>query len=559
MTHPLVRHIHTTIAGTLELRVVDDDDGEAFALGTGNYTHRAIGMDELAQFVAFGLGHGWSASNIPSPDDFARLAAPVIDRHGVFATATLSSLFAAASGHVFFPAKECAREHTTDTDARLELAKRVVGHCERLRDLMVKKRALTLQDAPSETPAFMLGAEYMPASLDGMLAADAVLADFLEAIGADGKEAAKALRENARQRWKEHAHEPKLLWKQWSCLDTQPPLFVATLVKVVWRDEVKPWLERQEAHRPAVPRVVLVDRLLQLMTGQTVIPEFDDGAIRNDRGQVVGRIALTTNASLEIVRRGADLFGTVPGQKLVKTLVLRAFDAKERGDTMPNRVAFKGGMEALLENLGVNHNYGDRIRDIARAGACIEWTTPHMHAGGLWTWSEKRGGRGSGEVAFMLGDALLPGFANKLKDAAFSHRVARRLVPELRHDPPMAGTGVKSHGAIWVYHRLLMLELVDLAEEIAESGFAEIGRERQTELAKLARLSPQLLDRVMGGFLEGDDQAPALLMRDGQRDAWTLADQHRWEREFITQAGHARRTGRRKGRAGVERKRRKHG
>lgn len=392
---------------------------------------------------------------------------------------------------------------------------------------------------------------------DPLVTIDDAFLPILESLGEYGKRTAAGRSALAKRIKKEGTRVYGWLP---SPVPVGPPERLKVLAHALWIDVVKPELERAKTHRPAIVRAIAADRFMPLMTRQTVFPELDDGLIRDNTGKVLGRIALTTDATLEAVRRGADLFRTVGGQKLVRALILGGFDAFERGDAVPNRVGFRGGMRAMLEAIGLGPNYGDQIRDIARAGQCIEWTTPHVHVGGLWTWGERRGTRaGPGEVWFTLGDALLPGYAATMTGKALSARMARRLVPELRLEPPTGNIDTSAHGAVWVLHRLWLLHFVDHAEKLAAAGFAPLNRERRAELARQAGLRPNLLERVMDAFVAGDDKAPPLLKRetDGRDELWTLSDSHEFERDFIVQAGHARVSGRKNGRTGVRTKRAK--
>lgn len=247
---------------------------------------------------------------------------------------------------------------------------------------------------------------------------------------------------------------------------------------------------------------------------------------------------------------------------MIRALVHRAHDGFARGgDGRPGRVAFVGGWEGLADAIRFGTRDWRALRELAEAGQAVQWETAHAIGGGLWTWSERRGVEGRpGEVAFVLGDCLLPGFAAALargdRAHALSARMARRLIPELRTEPPVAAAPARFHGAVWNLHRIVLVELVDRAVELHRQGGISIPEERWCELADQARLPRGLLAAVRASFLCGDGDAPPFLGL-AAAGLWTLADQHAPERAFIAEAGRRRDEGGANARLAVARKSRR--
>lgn len=381
---------------------------------------------------------------------------------------------------------------------------------------------------------------------------DETFATYVEALGREGKKLAAQVRQSSENR------VGAQMWRLWRyCPEGER--FLVCLAQVLWLEEVRAETKHREAHRLAgVVRATMLDRMLVPMTQQLALPANDDefkrgaGVVRDERGQAIGTVSLTTDATLAAVRSGCAAFGTVHGHLLIRALIHRAADWWNGRigvqDARP-RIRFHGGWNGLLDELGIARKFHQRIKDIAVAGQCIVWSTPTITAGGLWTWTEERGTRaGAGEVAFVLGDALAPGYANELKQAggnSHAARLARRVVPELRFPPPMGGARSSDHGPIWTLHRLLVIELVDRAEALHVDGAVEITRARWLELADSARVTRRILDRTVDAWLQGEsERVPALIDRIG-RDGWTLAEAHRVEREYIAAGGARRVNGRR--------------
>jgi hypothetical protein len=327
---------------------------------------------------------------------------------------------------------------------------------------------------------------------------------------------------------------------------------------VLWRDRVAAALvtaaKRAATHRPALVRAVVADLMVPAMTRQLEL--LDTDVLRDKRGREVGRVALVDGASIEGVRRGLDRLGSVYGHRLIRTLVLRAHAQAEAGDGDARRVAFDGGWSALADALGHNRDFA-ALRDLLEAGASVRWDTPAAKGAGWWTFTERRGSRaGPGEIAFIVGEVLAPHHAMALAEHGANSlpaRIARRLVPELRAEPPVSALRSNDHGAAWNLHRLLLVELVDGAEALHLHGAVPITDRRWAELAKQAGVPAGNLPRLLDSWRAGDDAAPPLVA-EPDAGTFTLADEHKPERDFIADGGRRRYEGRLNGRAGMAKK-----
>jgi len=373
-------------------------------------------------------------------------------------------------------------------------------------------------------------------TLDGleMLAIDELLADLLEELAAPKNAASvrATLAEERGNRW--HAESGEV---------------PSACSAVIWYVQLRILAERKEARhkRPALPRAILVDQLLPSMTRQLQL--LDDGKVRNETGRVVGVIIVDAQTTHAMVREGVALLGSMTGHRMIHAFVHRAFSAHEAGAGDPRRIAFPGGWSGLADAIGYREPSFEKLQLIARAGQAVEWQTRDLRAGGLWTWSAKRGSRtrGPGEVAFVLGDALLPGLAAAMADGGnartLSARMARRLVPELRYEPPTGAVRDNEAGAVWTLQRLFVLEMADRADEYFKAGSIAMTPERWRELCDQARVPSSVLDRVLDSWRAGDAEAPALLT-EPEPGRFDLAPIHELERGFLAEAGQRRVEGR---------------
>lgn len=298
---------------------------------------------------------------------------------------------------------------------------------------------------------------------------------------------------------------------------------------------------RAAVSRPALVRVVYAGEHLAMLTGEVPLqlPGLDDGTLRDFRGKVRASV---TNMDANDVRVAANALGTVAGHRIIRGVVLKAWSQVEEGHHDPRLLYFEGGWAGFADAMGLKSTHHHKAAEnVLRLGQAIQWEGRNGHTGGgWWTFKAGRGSRaGPGYVEVVLGTTLLPGYAVELAHSGQSsgreQRRARRLVPELRHEPPLSalGGGLEGHG--WTLMRLFVLALSDRAAQLAEGGLAHIAEADWNKMAASAGVPLARLPRVLDSWAAGDDEAPALLHRDGW--GFTLADKHELERTFIEETG----------------------
>jgi hypothetical protein len=316
------------------------------------------------------------------------------------------------------------------------------------------------------------------------------------------------------------------------------------------------WLRREpEAaanarNGPALTRGVLRGEVVELMTtAQKWLPGMEEREVKDRRGRIVATIDAAA-ADLALVHEGLAALRAPVGHRLVKSLVLTAHAQAAAGDTDARVVAF-AGWSALAEALKWTNRDYSTLKALALAGASVAWhERGGTHGGGWWSYEAERQGRRF-KVSFSLSPRLLPKHGAELAHDAGSSieaREARRLIPELRYEPPIGGLNERSHGAAWNLHRLFLVELVDKAEELAQDGAVVIPERRWLELANLAGLPEVHLGRLLASWHEGEsEEAPALV--ESSDRAYRLAERpHSPEHDFIVDGGKMRIQGRRGGR-----------
>jgi hypothetical protein len=389
--------------------------------------------------------------------------------------------------------------------------------------------------------------------LGGLMALDAELVAWLAKLDQGEADAVRDLAGKRLQRWHGGELDAAGLFARW--LDGRALRLVA---RVLWRVRVAEQWKRKQTVRPALVRAVTADTLIPAMARRLqYLPGLDDGRILDESGKrVLGRISTVSAEILAETRAGLALLGTVAGHRLVRFIVHAVHDQVEAGDPYALRLELPGGWTTLAEKLRYTSRDFEPLQLLMRAGQHAEWAHPNAVIGGLWTYTYRRGNAtAAGRLTITAGEALAPGLAAQLADAgnkSRAARMARRLVPELRAEPPVSAVETRSQGAAWTLHRLALVELVDNAEELSRNGAVTIGPQRWREMANEARLPSETLPRLLGSWTAGDDNTPALLV-EPEPGRWTLADAHKAERDFIAESGRRRTLGRensRKGKAG---------
>lgn len=423
---------------------------------------------------------------------------------------------------------------------------------------------------PSPRPANVVVHEAPLGAVDGMLWADAALAEALDAIGGKcAKETVVELRQDARIRWegaqlllkldtpKIREGEERLgeLWRRWADLTPQGPLWTRTAATVLWRDVVQAKVCRLRRRPPALAFVQL--ELLR----DTFRPGARHGVADGDRGVVLdaaGRVVaeLDTDArksnvpaaDLPVIRAmlpgAVSALGSLTAQRILRFEVHEGHARVLAGEVDARALTFDGGWTELAMRAGVGDprsgSTRDQVRDVVLAQAHLRWELGRS-AGTLLSYTEPRDGEGHRRVRIILGDVLLPDAIFAEMGTSATARMARRLVPILKL-PPLVGRP-RDHAAQAALQLAVLAELRDRAAELVERGGVLIDAARWAVMARDVGLSPATLPRVLDAWTRDADDAPAFLARDGDR--WRLAGAHAAAQAFLEEGGRREVRGRR--------------
>jgi hypothetical protein len=389
-----------------------------------------------------------------------------------------------------------------------------------------------------------VGMDGWPGPVDETGAAETTAKWLAETFPTEGAAVAEELRRRADA-------DP---WAPWEPKGEDFAFILRRLVRLVWRNGMEAEAERARRNRPALPRCTAVDVSDMASPHVLYLPGLDDGLIRTRSGRHVRATIMGGLMDAERVRDGLALMPSMAFHRLIRTLVHSAYDQAEDGVEDYRILAFDGGWSGLTDRLDLSAKHRKDVRLIAETGARIEWKMAGRQGIALWTLDAPdpenervaHRGRKADAVLFTLGTMLLPYAGRSMKQAVKRTRVIGadpanwRLVPELRHDPPM--TANSEQAQVYTMARRFMVLMVDRAVELAESGGRGLllADAEWEELASKSGLGKARGARVRNKWLEGDgaDRPPLIEEVDGLIRLSTTT--YQVEHDFIVEGGRVR-------------------
>jgi len=398
-------------------------------------------------------------------------------------------------------------------------------------------------DLLAKAPAYSDDVEVV----EGVHPLDEALAALLHAIGEAGRDAARQVRESDKS-----ADERANRW-----LPYVAPLRVPrTLALVLWRDDVRPKLQRRTSTHPALVRVVHRDVLDLLRPGLQVRNDFivdEDGRQRMifTQTQALDVPTVEMGAIPKLLRHGVELLGSIQAHRIVRHFVIAGHRQAIDNEADPRVLRYVGGWRALADSAGVTEQ--DDAKAIVVALAHASHSFPDGSHGNLLVYRDKRGTRkGPGLVSITLGDTLLPHFVYSLDQGKNRRAVEdRQLVPVVDFAPFVGRTNEQAAQAS--FQMMMMMRLRAGALELAKHGSVRIPDADLVRIADDAGLSTDLLWKVLDRWSQDGANGPAFLVRSGDR--FTLAPAYAPALTFIEAAGRISLDRSRAGKASAARKR----
>lgn len=298
------------------------------------------------------------------------------------------------------------------------------------------------------------------------------------------------------------------------------------LAVILWREKVKPELQRERASAPALAQTV-ADGVL--------------GALWNRRTTRAGEHLVLDGepvATISLAQASAvlDFFKVVRGltaHRLFRFVVQEVFRQVFVQKKKVPWISIEGGMGELARLIGDHEGRPDLTRAALHAlQVChIHWENG-TNTGGLLTWNETPGkGRTKGKVSITPNEALWPMF--NLRELGQDAQILVPVVPL----PPLLGRG-NDHGAQVAFQLFVVREMVDLRAEMGEFKGVTLTDARLEAMAREAGLPEGKWGEVLAHWLTGDKHTPAFLERtEGGRYRLADNDLFRSARRFMEDTG----------------------
>jgi hypothetical protein len=373
---------------------------------------------------------------------------------------------------------------------------------------------------------------------DGMLWADATLADVLEAIDSDK---ASELREAARGRWASGDIVRRLA--QWFKPDnpTLAPGIMA-LARAHWQTHLEPNTQRAQG---ATTEAVLEPLILSISSIAQVKKRDEHQLELWHNGQRVGELEASRQmATLDpdrlqglqrALQDGPEALGTLTGQRLLRHLILKNHAGVAFG--LPDARLMKwGSVSELASELGLKSNkaHGTLQRALFQGDAwqCIVNGT----ASRLWIYEYQtqqrtgtRGGAGA-NFSITLGPVLAPGYGLQHLDKG-----SRKLVP-VTELPAFIGAN-RWHPAQALFQLAWLHYMSTNRQDIAEWGGVRAPVDVLERLAASVALPRTMARELLPAWTRDADDSPAFLERVG-RDIYHIADNDKFgEARAFLEAG----------------------
>lgn len=365
---------------------------------------------------------------------------------------------------------------------------------------------------------------------------DLAFADYVERLGESGKDYASTVRRASDDRLKNKG--PR--WTLW-CSHARGERFLRGLARVVWIEDVKPFIKR---NTPALVYPVHEDvvrihsRTYSLVDkgGQRSLV-FDDGA------PIAIAPAMPTLAEddmsrmVQLITAGVRLLGSVAAHRVLRWEVASGCERVIRGEPDARALIVDGGWTALAEQLelGKKREHIVNLRAIVHAQSAVTITLPDGSRGNMLALRDKPPvGQRRGSVEIVLGTMLLPHYIYELAGKGRELRESKRLVPIVEL-PPFVGRN-NDHGAQATASMIVVRELRVRAAELYRDGAVLIPLERWIHLFHEARLPSSLIGKVLDRWTHDGSDGPAFLMSP-ERDHYTLGDAHSRARDFLRDVG----------------------
>lgn len=398
--------------------------------------------------------------------------------------------------------------------------------------------------------------------IEGMLWIDAIFFNFFGKLGPVSEEEANLQREVSKGKWLKWRYSKdenagSKIWSMWSLSDSGgkissiAPEFLYILAYGLWNDKIKRKWEKQVKNTPALTKATLITTIKPVLLKNSKIDVKDSTIVcYSNTGKVISTVPFFDPKLVNLICKGMKCLSTLNGHRLIRWQVKTGFYQWLNEVEDPRLIRTSGGYEGIAHLIGGGHSHKgiSEVKAMLHAQAYGQFEFPQGGSGNMIILSEieKHKNGEPSKINLLLGEFLFPNFTHFLPCGE-----KRRLVPIIDL-PPLIGSK-NTHAAQAMLQLLILEEFSKQSDWFAVHGSILLSKEKLQEFCAEAKLPQTSLQKVISGWIQGDNFSKPFLRVKGNE--YALSHEHTIVSDFLEQQGYLRINGAERGKKAALRKR----
>jgi hypothetical protein len=290
------------------------------------------------------------------------------------------------------------------------------------------------------------------------------------------------------------------------------PLYLSKNIAVLrWNDRIARFVQRKQDNSPALTYQFFTQ--VNETTKRGTVLEENSSQILSKEGRIASLIDKSPGTTLstmeQITKSSLPLLASITSHYLWRWFVEQAHKQHLLDVEQPYKIPIIGGYAKLgqLSGAGESKEAKSRIKKIIDMSSMCNYLyhgKTGTYRGNLLSFEYFEAyGRKSSKLTLTLARPLCPGFVEELPDTNSKYNHQRILIPWVRM-PLLVGRNSAHHAPQSSFQLDMLAKMRLRASEIYERGGILLNDEDMLELAKGAKLSPELVDKVIDTWVNED-------------------------------------------------------
>ena len=320
-----------------------------------------------------------------------------------------------------------------------------------------------------------------------------------------------------------------------------------SFTRSIWEYSFKGRFEFDQKYPTSMPNLAYQE-IMKLFGKKDIREDKEKGHIIINKGDDIiatAEVPLTVPGLFERAIKGIPMINSVMGHRMVRYGLSIPFEQKKAGISDWRVKKFDGGFTELARELGIKGENGvTKLRTMMLAMKYVQVTSEFPNdkiTGSLLTYDTYRSAKTGREDG--LGLTILRNLV------PYGDVDCRRaiLIPTPTEAPPIANMASQLHAPLYMLQMLLLQEFSSQSRDLFIHDSISLSLDGWKRLFKEAGLNTSYLDRVLGAWKEGEEEAPAII-EQVDRDRFTLAKPYKKQLKFIKGQGEYREKSAKEGR-----------